>query len=307
MSTKKSRAFVLVYNNPLDTWEDYICNDVSYTHLIFQYEMGHNGTPHFQGYIRFTNAISITKLRTDMPGCHVEIACGGPASNVHYCSKPVLNCTCNHCVDAAGTIRLAGPFEYGIEAGKWPPKPVVNKTREIIEYAKGHTVLECIEMYPAALRLQGAIRSYQQSRIPPRTKPPVVIILWGDSGAGKTRYVYDNHATVYKLKAPKNGADPWFDNYVQQDAMLLDDWPLAEDQYLTIYHLLLDLLDRYQYTGAMKGVYGGCQVHSPFIYLTSNDHPLSFFKGAGLMALQRRVTAIAHCIKGQEILLKKNI
>lgn len=300
---KKSRAFIIVFNNPLDTFEEALVNDIQYDYLIFQYEMGDSGTPHLQGYIRFPNPISVTQFRADMPGAHIEIAKGGPNPNLHYCSKPVPKCSCDDCV---GSIRLDGPFEFGVRASNWIVKPRTKPMADLVAYARTHTVVECIEKYPMALRMQGAILSFQQAIIAPRCKPPIVIILWGDSGAGKTRFVYDNHPSVYKLKQARLNGETWFDRYANQNALLLDDWRLAEDNTLQTYYLLLDLLDRYQYTGGMKSVYGGCQVNSEFIYLTNNDHSLSWFGGQGLMNLTRRVTAIAHVQTGQNVQLIKN-
>lgn len=302
----KSRGFVLTCNNPLENHEA-ILLDMPFSFLVFQYEMGELGTPHLQGYVRFPNPISVSSLRDNLLGYHVDIAKGSASQNLHYCSKPVYNCLCTHC---NGAIRLDGPYEYGERPERCELKAKkLSVTAQLILYSQNHSVRECVEAFPSAVRLQSALRAYQQSRIPSRylSRPPYVIILYGISDAGKTRYVHDNHVSVYKVKCPINGGQIWFDNYCQQEALLLDDWRLVEDTKKVLYYEMLDLLDRYQYTGQMKGVYGGCQVNSPFIYITNNDAPHHWFGGHGLMNLSRRITATGFCTPKQPILLTKHV
>jgi len=70
-----------------------------------------------------------------------------------------------------------------------------------------------------------------------------VIVLWGDAGSGKTRFVYDNHKIedIYKLNVNSNGA-LWFDGYESQSVLLIDDF----NGWIQ-YRDLLTILDRYPY------------------------------------------------------------
>jgi len=58
------------------------------TYIIFGREVGENGTPHLQGYIRFNNAVRApTAQRTVAARCWCQGANGSPDQNIAYCSK----------------------------------------------------------------------------------------------------------------------------------------------------------------------------------------------------------------------------
>jgi len=79
----------------------------------------------------------------------------------------------------------------------------------------------------------------------------------------------------------------WWDGYVQQQAIILDDW-----YHSTPFRELLTLLDRYKCTREVKG--GSVKINSPFIYITSEYAPEYFFQGTELDQLRRRITSVIH-------------
>ena len=94
-----------------------------------------------------------------------------------------------------------------------------------------------------------------------------VNVLYGDAGAGKTRYVYDKygHENVYRL-VQGNGNNIWFDGYTQQKILLIDDY------YGWLrYSTFLQLLDNYKIRLPVKG--GTTYSNWDKIYITSNDSP----------------------------------
>jgi len=90
----KNWAFTI--NNP--TVEDngnldYLAVELNRTSLqcnyvVYQPEIGTQGTRHYQGYIQFTARKTLNQLRAILgPRCHVEVARGSPQSNKIYCTK----------------------------------------------------------------------------------------------------------------------------------------------------------------------------------------------------------------------------
>ena len=106
-------GFVFTINNPT-------VNDARLLHnppdlvqfLIFQLELSETETEHFQGYVqtneKMTRNSIIEKL---LPRGHVEFERSSPETNIHYCSKPLENCLCEHCTKTTG--KVGGPWKYG--------------------------------------------------------------------------------------------------------------------------------------------------------------------------------------------------
>lgn len=76
------------------TWNNYTLDDIdTLTHklkdveYVFQEETGHlKGTPHLQGYIKFSNARYKTSLEKQFKGCYFE-ACRNEEALIKYCQK----------------------------------------------------------------------------------------------------------------------------------------------------------------------------------------------------------------------------
>lgn len=108
------------------------------------------------------------------------------------------------------------------------------------------------------------------------------IVLWGISGSGKTRYVFDKFGplNVYKLN---NYDNLWFDGYNNQKILLIDDF------YGNIkYWLLLNLLDKYHTNIPIKGGFKVSNWNK--IFITSNEHWEYWYRNIDISALKRRIT-----------------
>lgn len=83
----KSRSWFFTLNNPRDTDKELIMNIDGLVEYGFQLECGANGTPHFQGFIRFKNARHFKKICETFEGrAHIEkVSNLGAARN--YCKK----------------------------------------------------------------------------------------------------------------------------------------------------------------------------------------------------------------------------
>lgn len=207
------------------------------------------GKKHYQCYIRFTNARkfkSVKKILGDNEA-HIEPCRGTPAQNILYCKKE-------------GKYK-----EYGE-----PPSQGSRSDLFDIRAAltSGMSIRDIIEM--------GEIRNNQQLKFaenllkyirPQPRDPPEVHWLWGETGTGKTRRVYELEPDVYVV--PMNF--DWFDGYVGQEAVLFDEFRAQIPMYQ-----VLRLLDRYPMNVPVKGSF------TPWvpkrIYITSCAPPQHYYR-----------------------------
>lgn len=100
----KKRSFVFTINNPkLDPQElvEVLKNEKAVA-SVFQHELGENGTPHYQGWVRFKNARLYGPLCTLLSGW--VRPCKNDVAARRYCSK--------------GRTRIGGPYGFGCDEAK---------------------------------------------------------------------------------------------------------------------------------------------------------------------------------------------
>lgn len=100
----KKRSFVFTINNPKLDPEELIgvLKNESAVACVFNKEVGENGTPHYQGWVRFKNARLYGGLCTLLSGW--VRPCRNDVGSRRYCSKP--------------RSRVAGPFGFGCDEAK---------------------------------------------------------------------------------------------------------------------------------------------------------------------------------------------
>lgn len=127
----------------------------------------------------------------------------------------------------------------------------------------------------------------------PRPVAPIeVIVLWGSSGVGKTKSVYDRYDTGTEVFQPVSYK--WWDGYDGHKVILIDefrsDW--------CSFHQLLRLIDIYPLRVECKG--GSRQAQWDTIYITSNKHPEMWYQtNEEVKQLLRRITKIIHLEEDQ--------
>lgn len=270
----RSRGFSFTYW--LDTGygeEELLGLDCAY--MIYQYELAPTtDRVHIQGYMRYDDAVAYSYIHEQCPGIWIEKAKASEAKNVRYCSKLAS--------------RIAGPYEHG-DRPKQGYRSDLSLQYEMVK--SGKTPLDVVAEIPEAARHIKHLQTYSAA-ITNRSKDfvPKVYIRWGPSGTGKTRWCYDTygHDGVFKLAYNKTNA--WWDGYANQKCILIDDWPLQDKSQLHVYHWLLEWTDRYPTWIPFKG--GMTRLGESDIVVTSNEHPLTWFGGEGLRALERRVTSV---------------
>jgi len=253
------------------------------SYLVYQLEQGENGTIHWQGYVEFKRQ---TRLQTakNLLGSntiHLEARRGTSQEASDYCQKddsrvqgsvPIIR----------GVIRLATPgkrndlkeFKDAVKSGKRKRDVVDDHYGTLARYPKFYNTLTLMSR-------------------PRSTDAPQVILLIGEPGLGKTRYVYERHLEDDELYvAPLSNGTPWYDEYDGHEAVLLDDFSGSSSHMQLV--TLLRLIDRYPVMVPTKGAHTWFQPKT--IYITTNILPKDWYKwedrGVQYLALARRFTKV---------------
>lgn len=274
---KKYRGWMLTINNPtqndIDTLVGKTEKDIKYTYLIFQFEIGENGTLHVQGFIYFLSPRKLTGVKKAIPRAHLE-----PAKYINkciaYCSKQ--------------ETRVSGPFEYG-------HRPSQGKREDLIEIAEelkkpGVKVSHIAERFPAEYMMYTrGITAYSNIIAPHRTKAPTVYWLWGKSGVGKTTYARNlaKNPDSYYVK----DASIWWDKYEQQEVILIDDF----DEARFPFRVLLNLLDVLKMQGQTKGSY--VEINSDYVAITCEFSPAQLWTDNDYIQVERRIDKVIEIVR----------
>lgn len=93
-----ARRFVFTLNNPKGLLDDASLQTWGATYLVYQEEVGENGTHHLQGYIEMPKSVRFTHFK-GLEGAHFEKAFGTAQQCEEYCSKE--------------ETRVGGPYRFG--------------------------------------------------------------------------------------------------------------------------------------------------------------------------------------------------
>jgi len=264
----RSRSWCFTANNYSDADISHLeeCSEIA-TYLCYGKEIAPTTlTPHLQGFIYFESAKTFSKVQKLLPqGSHIEVAKGNALENKNYCQKE-------------GTFK-----EYGTipSQGK---RSDLNVIKDEIVAGKGmKDIIEIASNYQS-LKTAELLLKYKEKK---RNWKPYVVWIYGESGTGKTRSVYELAPNVYRKT---NSSGKWWDGYDADEDVLIDD---IKDSSKEMYSALLELLDRYDCRVETKG--GSRQFLAKRIYITSILHPRDLFGtigGADIKELKRRIDEI---------------
>lgn len=256
MASANSMCFT-VNNYTDDDWNtDFSKWKCSY--FICGREIGEEGTPHLQGYVEWNSSKNFTTVHKLFKGRgHWEKRKGTPEEASEYCKK-------DGNFKEIGKLSEQGKRSDLDEIGQM----IIEKT-PLIEIAKKHPG-DFIRYNKGFIALKNTLSEDRKTK-------PKVFWLWGTSGVGKTYTATHNHSTYYI----KDGT-MWWDNYDQEEAIIIDDfdgkWPFRD---------LLRLLDHNKYQGQYKGGY--VKINSPYIYITCEFPPSHFWQNNELLQVTRRI------------------
>lgn len=233
---------------------------IEHKYMVIGKEVGEQGTPHLQGYIEFYKPKDMSALKKVNERIHWERRLGTAREAAAYCKKE------------------SNFYEHG-EISRQGERTDLKRVATMVREKK--TLKEIAEECPVEyIKYNRGICALIASAREPRSldSPPVVLWLWGKTGVGKTRWAFDKHGNNVYIK----DGTQWWDGYTQQEAIIIDDfdgkWPVRD---------LLRLLDRYPYQGQTKGGY--VQINSPYIYVTSDSKPKTYWNTAIWSQMKRRI------------------
>jgi len=221
-------------------------------YLVFGREVGEGGTPHLQGYVRFSTNKRFNAVRALMPQCHIVVARGTWQQNKAYCTKD-------------------GDFE---EVGE-PPMSQAEKGRRGAEFWAEQRALVVagdidavddklfLQSYPT---IRAIMKDYRNvpSDLPPPGQHPYNLWYYGPPGTGKSRKVRDDHGDQFFDKL----LNKWWDGYAGQDVVLLDD---LDKNHACLGSHIKRWADIYAFNAEIKN--GGMSIRPKVIIITSNYHP----------------------------------
>lgn len=242
------------------------------SYFVVGREIGESGTPHLQGYAEFTKRHRLSKIKSVLgQRAHIEARRGTALEASQYCKK------------SDNDFREMGSIS-GSQQGK---RTDLENVQKMIR--DGRSILEVAEEeFGSFVRYEKSIRNYKAMRESKRNWQPDVYVLWGKTGTGKTRKVFEENEGCDIYMHPGSS---WFDGYYGQSVVLFDDFTGSEFKL----GYLLKLLDRYPFSVPIKGSYVNFVPKK--IYITSNIDPRSWYSGCSeehKAALFRRFTTVTH-------------
>jgi len=210
-------------------------------------EVGDNGTSHLQGAITWNRTYRLAALKKLHPRMHWEIAAAADCFN--YCMK-----------DGSEIIIDTRPAEG---QGKR------NDLKEAIVKLKEDGVKGMITEHAATFVKyhRGLLALKHEWDACTVREAPIVCWLYGATGTGKTRWVFDNEVNLWVSSKDLD----WFDGYRAHEAVVFDDF--RGD--MVKFRFLLRLLDRYPLQVPVKG--GFVWWVPKRIYITSCKHPQAVY------------------------------
>lgn len=251
---------------------DYCKREAEYA--VIGEEIGESGTEHIQAFIHYKSPRSLQKIKDDLSHkIHIEVMYSTVDAASDYCKKE-------------------GKY---IEIGIKPQQGERTDWRMVFQMIRnGATLEDILTSFPHLIPQQRAIRDTMFNLNTRRVEAVAnrdidVIVLIGDAGAGKTKWIYENYPydEIY-IKPACKGSGQYFDGYNGQKVMVYDDF------YGDIkYHDLLRYLDRYPVKLPIHG--GFTEAKYDTVIITSNREPVEWYKEYGVTpALRRRLKKIIH-------------
>lgn len=239
----------------------------AYQYIVFQLEVGENGTPHLQGFIQMQDKVRLSSMKKLLRRAHWEPRRGTAAQAAHYCIKPVAGCDCKHCVDVPRVYPQL-IFEDGLLSSS-----ATESLEVVCESIKKNGLSKTINAYPMSyVRMKNGMEGLATFYSPKRDWETQVTVCYGEPGTGKTRYAMLS-PSPYKLAAfgGKDSTDFFGDYHPDEHETLVVDDFYGNWKYTT----WLQVCDRYPTEVHTKG--GFRQLLVRHCVFTSNNSPSEWY------------------------------
>lgn len=235
---------------------------------------------HFQGFVRVASARTFKSMKQNffkLDKVHLEPALASDAANREYCLALGKH------KNKKGHIKQI--IDYGEPAHQGKRNDITTAINLLNLSGSMSDVCEVVHNYQAVRHAE----LYLKYKEKPRPVSPILAInIWGSSGTGKTKSVYE-FCNPDMPFVPVN--HKWWEGYDGHKTILLDD--IRGD--FCKFHQLLKLLDIYPFRVETKG--GSRQVQFTTIFITT---PIPFVDmwahrtTEDLFQLSRRITHTIH-------------
>ncbi len=246
-----------------------------------QVEVGEQGHLHVQGWVVFKNPARMSRVKRVLAydTVHVEKTRGSNEANTEYCEKE--------------EGKMSDTLYLGTRpAGRGARSDLLGCKRAFEEGLKLADLFRDDDTFVPAVKYHRGLEKAREALQPQVARGDVdVRVLWGEPGSGKTRAAHQLSDDLYVVDPPNQyGGAVWWDGYVGQTDVLLDDY-----QGWLPWAQLLRVLDRYPMRVQAKG--SSTPLMATRVWLTSNTHPGEWHPRQNYFALKRRIRQIWRCDK----------
>lgn len=286
---QQSKGWVFTWNNPtayckLALQRNLTEPVLNIKFMIWSFEIGEQGTPHFQGYVKFHRKKRCYLVMRDVLGVwiadgwpHIEPAKGGEYYNFEYCSKNPRKWV----PEDRPYIRMIGePEDDRKKSGNQGKRNdiaafqeyvVKNPFEDEIELAIKFPLIynQCHTAFKKFVNLCQARWIKKNFYSTSRSRGVKVYWFWGPSNAGKT----------YEIKRRTKNQDvywknmvKWWPGYRGEGVIVIDD---ARPAMFPMWRLLM-LLDSTIFQVEYKGSDAYIMAHT--IYISCPWHPRDFYR-----------------------------
>lgn len=235
-------------------------------------EVGEGGTPHLQIAFRMKKPCRMAHLKEMWPRGHFETMKARGDEAFTYCRKD-------------------DPAAF------WHDTRAPGKRNDLValydSLKAGKNIFDILEDYPTMqhIKIAECWMKYKQPKRPHAERE--ILWFWGPTGTGKTRRAYEIDPDLLSVTCTGSHDRVWFDGYMGQRTILLDD--LRPD--VLKFAKLLKLLDRYTQQEQTKG--GHVWANYDRVIVTAPYPPSEWTTDGGdIEQLLRRITRIEHFAVG---------
>lgn len=270
----RSRNHVYTLNNYTDS-EVAMHKKFDCKYHVFGKEIGvKDKTPHLQGYVEWASGKTLLSLKKLSPRAHWAVRAKGSNAKAaaEYCKKD-------------GDV-----FESGTISNQGKRKDIDELRDALDDGANMREILRTCPNYQS-IQITNAYLTYNE---PERAFVPHVEWLWGESGAGKSRFAHDKAKELGLTPYLHSGTDRWWPGYDAHKFVILDD---MRGDFCTL-NRMLNLLDRYSCRVEVKG--GHRSFLAEYIYITCDRSPRDCWPNKNEdehKQLLRRITRVAKLSK----------
>lgn len=267
-------------NNPKEADSPMLWTDVRY--LIYQKEKGGQGTEHYQGYVQWETCRTMSACKSKAnPRAHWEVRMGTHEQAVAYCSKK--DTRIGPCVRKGKPRVVAKKKEKG--GKKEVEKADMQTVKKMID--EGATANDIKDYsYRLWCSHRMAITEDILLRGGSRDWKSKVIVIWGHTGCGKSRWCREKFPNAYWKPKGK-----WWNGYSGEEVVIFDDFY----GWLEI-DTMLRITDRYPLMVEQKGAV--THMIAKLLVFTSNSSWQDWYKSwrpEHIAAMRRRIDVELHC------------